>query len=100
MMSSTHFFTFAWPIRSWICLSNRVSIGIGSAIPPYTPLRDTVPPRRTMSIAEYSALQPVETSVLHQRRRNRSGKQPGDLVDQLGDWRPMGFHADRVDDRV
>ena len=33
MMSSTHGVTFAWPMRSWICLSNRVSIGIGSAMP-------------------------------------------------------------------
>ena len=31
-MSSTQRLTLAWPIRSWICLSNSVSIGIGSAI--------------------------------------------------------------------
>ena len=34
MMSSTQRLTFAWPIRSWICLSNSVSIGSGSAMPP------------------------------------------------------------------
>jgi hypothetical protein len=51
MMSSTQRLTFAWPMRSWICLSNSVSIGSGSAIPPYTPISEIVPPRRTMSIA-------------------------------------------------
>ena len=34
MMSSTQRLTLAWPIRSWICLSNIVIIGIGSAVPP------------------------------------------------------------------
>jgi hypothetical protein len=43
-------------MRSWICLSNIVSIGSGSASPPYTPDSEIVPPRRTMSIAEYSAV--------------------------------------------
>ena len=33
-MSSIQRFTFAWPMRSWICLSNIVSIGSGSAMPP------------------------------------------------------------------
>ncbi len=51
MMSSTQRLTLAWPIRSWICLSNIVSIGIGSLWPPYTPIRETVPPRRTASMA-------------------------------------------------
>ena len=32
MMSSTQRRTFAWPMRSWICLSNSCSIGIGSVI--------------------------------------------------------------------
>jgi hypothetical protein len=43
--------TFASPMRSWICLSKSVIIGSGSAMPPYTPLSEIVPPRRTMSIA-------------------------------------------------
>jgi hypothetical protein len=43
-------------MRSWICLSNIVSSGSGSASPPYTPDSEIVPPRRTMSIAEYSAV--------------------------------------------
>lgn len=43
--------TLAWPMRSWICLSNMVSIGMGSAMPPYTPDSEMVPPRRTRSIA-------------------------------------------------
>src|SRR5699024_3786404 len=42
----------AWPIFNVICLSNSVSIGSGSALPPYTPESEMVPPRRTMSIAE------------------------------------------------
>jgi hypothetical protein len=40
MISGTQRRTFAWPIRNWICLSNGVIIGSGSAIPPYTPERD------------------------------------------------------------
>ena len=51
MMSGIQRFTLAWPIRSWICLSNNDIIGIGSAMPPYTPDSETVPPRRTVSIA-------------------------------------------------
>ena len=50
-MSSTQCLTLACPIRNWSCLSNIVSIGIGSLCPPYTPISETVPPRRTASIA-------------------------------------------------
>jgi hypothetical protein len=34
-----------------LLLSKIVSIGNGSAIPPYTPISEIVPPRRTISIA-------------------------------------------------
>ena len=50
-MSSAQRFTLACPIRSWICLSKSVIIGSGSAEPPYTPISEMVPPRRTPSIA-------------------------------------------------
>ncbi len=56
MMSPTQAFTFAWPMRSWICLSNSVSMGMGSIIPPYTPMMEMVPPRRTSSMARCRAL--------------------------------------------
>jgi hypothetical protein len=34
MRSSIQRLMLHWPMRSWICLSNKVSIGIGSAMPP------------------------------------------------------------------
>ena len=55
MMSSIQRLTWAWPIRSWMPRSNISIRGIGSASPPYTPLTDTVPPRRTALIAVCSA---------------------------------------------
>src|SRR5690606_31322995 len=53
--SSTHRLTCAWPIRSATPLSNIRSIGSGSAMPPYTPISEIVPPRRTASTAVPSA---------------------------------------------
>jgi hypothetical protein len=55
MMLSTQARTLAWPIRSCTCLSNSVIIGSGSAISPYTPISEIVPPRRTTSTAVCSA---------------------------------------------
>ena len=49
--SSVQARTLAWPMRTWICLSKSCIIGIGSAAPPYTPEIETVPPRRTASMA-------------------------------------------------
>lgn len=51
MISSLQRRTLAWPMRICTCLSNRVSMGIGSAMPPYTPESEMVPPRRTSSMA-------------------------------------------------
>ena len=49
--SSTQRRTLAWPMRRCTCLSNKVSMGSGSVIPPYTPITEMVPPRRTTSMA-------------------------------------------------
>ena len=79
-MSGTQRCTLAWPIRSWICLSNMVIIGIGSAIPPYTPLSEIVPPRRTSSIAAYRAPSRSKPTVSIIFAATRVRQQPGDLV--------------------
>ncbi len=46
MMSSTQAFTLAWPMRNWTCLSNRVSMGMGSIA-----ATSSSSPRRSMTSA-------------------------------------------------
>ena len=101
MMSSTQRLTLHWPIRSWICLSDSVSIGIGSAFPPYTPDSETVPLRRTMSIAEYSALSRSTPAFSCCRcAAITDGSRTGGPLDERRGGRVVGFHADGVDDGV
>ena len=99
-MSSTHALTLAWPWRIWICLSNSCSVGIGSAVPPYTPLSEIVPPRRTISIAECSAASLDTPAFSISGCGDRVRQQPRQLVGDPGDRRAVRLHADGVDDRV
>ena len=48
--------TWHWPMRIWMPLSNISIIGSGSMAPPYTPLTESVPPRRTVLIESSRAL--------------------------------------------
>ena len=94
MMSSTQRFTFAWPIRSWICLSNIVQHRQRIGGCRRRRRKRDVPPRRTSSIAGVSALRRSTPAFSHQLR-DRVGEQPGELWASLPTGEPWRLHARR-----
>jgi hypothetical protein len=98
-MSGTQRFTLAWPIRSWTCLSNSQH-GQRASHPPYTPLSDTVPPRRRMLNAEYNAAIRSMPAVFIMGSATASGSSPTSLWMAFMLGRAVGLHAHGVDDGV
>ena len=76
------------------------SIGIGSAIPPYTPDNEIVPPRRTMSIAGTTRSADRSRRRHHLRRRPRPAATPVIWLRDLAHRRTVRLHPDRVDHRI
>ena len=96
-MSPTQRLTLAWPMRTVICLSNSVIIGSGSTMPPYTPTIESVPPRRTVSIAACSTDSRSTPAFSISFCRDRVGQEAREVLGELAERRAMRLHADRVD---
>ena len=77
-----------------------VSSGMGLAVPPYTPLSETVPPRRTESIAAWRTVMPVYAGSLHGLLCQGIRQEPHRILGKGADGRIVRFHADGVDHRV
>ena len=60
-----------------LLVEERVHVGIGSEAPAYTPINESVPPRRTVSIAVVQDGEAVDAGLLHQlTRATASGRNP------------------------
>ena len=101
---STGRVTCAWPIRSRIPRPNISIIGIGSTSPPWTPLTETVPPRRTAFTAACSASSrsTAATSVTFLARLPAGRPRPSARFPPPADAGAavaVGLHPHGVDDR-
>ena len=99
-MVSVHALTFAWPMRIWICLSKSCSMFMGSAVPPYTPLMESVPPRRTVSMHWLRAVSRSTPPFSIAVWAAESGSRPTSVWAILPAAGPVRLHADGVYDRV
>jgi hypothetical protein len=71
-----------------------------SAVPPYTPTIEIVPPRQTVSMPWVSACRRSTPYALHHARCDGIGKQPDDLLGDAGALGPVRLHPDCVDHRI
>ena len=87
-MSSVQRLTWHWPSRIVMPRSNISIIGIGSTSPPYTPLTETVPPRRTDLMQAISAASRSIANLSVSGLASASGSMPTALIAVLAIGEP------------